>query len=203
VAFAATLLFGLTLLAVALTPSLSGLLLATDVPLRLPAARVVRAIALYLLLPLLAGFALQRWAPGVAAALRRPATLCAALTFPAVIVLTISEKSGARRAVGLSAVLAMLLLVLGGMAIGWLLGGPSIATRRVLATSTGMRNVMVAMLVALNSFPDRHVDVAVLAFSALMVPPNLLFTLYESWRLRRSPGADDHTSGKRPLGRKP
>jgi hypothetical protein len=48
-----------------------------------------------------------------------------------------------------------------------------------------MRNVAVGLLVALTSFPDSDVDVAVLAFSALMVPPNLVFTIYQNRRARR------------------
>ena len=185
VAFAAALLLVLTLIAVFLTPPLAGVLLRADVPLALPVGRAAKVLLPYLLSPLLLGFALQRWAPVVAAALLRPATWCAALSFPAVIVLTMAMKSAATRTLGAPALIALLLLVLGGMVVGWLLGGPDTGTRRVLATSTGMRNVAVALLVALTSFPDSDVDVAVLAFSALMVPPNLVFTIYQNRRARR------------------
>jgi BASS family bile acid:Na+ symporter len=185
VAFAAALLLVLTLIALFLTPHLAGVLLRADLPLALPVGRAAKAVLLYLLAPLVLGFALQRWVPGVAAALLRPATWCAALSFPAVIVLTMAMKSAATRTLGAPALIALLLLVLGGMLIGWLLGGPDTGTRRVLATSTGMRNVAIALLVALTSFPDSDVDVAVLAFSALMVPPNLVFTIYQNRRARR------------------
>jgi BASS family bile acid:Na+ symporter len=174
VAFAAALLLVLTLIALFLTPLLASVLLRADVPLALPVGRAAKAVLLYLLSPLLLGFALQRWAPGVAAALLRPATWCAALSFPAVIILTMAMKSTATRTLDAPALIALLLLVLGGMLIGWL-----------LATSTGMRNVAVALLIALTSFPDSDVDVAVLAFSALMVPPNLIFTIYQNRRARR------------------
>ena len=185
VAFAAALLLVLTLIAVFLTPPLAGVLLRADVPLALPVGRAAKVLLPYLLSPLLLGFALQRWAPVVAAALLRPATWCAALSFPAAIILTMAMKSAATRTLGAPALIALLLLVLGGMVVGWLLGGPDTGTRRVLATSTGMRNVAVALLVALTSFPDSDVDVAVLAFSALMVPPNLIFTIYQNRRARR------------------
>ena len=184
VAFAATLLFVLTLVALVVTAPLAGFPLQVDTPLTLPVGRVALGVVLYLLLPLLAGFALQRWAAGLARALRKPVTLCAALSFPAVVLLTMGLKSAATRAIGVPPLVAMLLLVLGGMLIGWRLGGPEIGTRRVLATSTGMRNAMVALLVALTSFPDSDVDLAVLAFSALMVPPNLVFTIYQNLRAR-------------------
>ena len=48
-----------------------------------------------------------------------------------------------------------------------------------------MRNAGVALLVALSSFPDSDVELAVLAFSALMVPPNLVFTIYQNRLARR------------------
>jgi BASS family bile acid:Na+ symporter len=65
------------------------------------------------------------------------------------------------------------------------MGGPDTGTRRVLATGTGMRNVMVALLIAVTSFPNSDVDLAVLAFSALMVPPNLVFTMYQNRKVKR------------------
>jgi len=195
VAFAAALLLALTLVALLVTPPLSGFLLGADTSLRLPAGRVARAALLYLVLPLLAGFALQRWAGALAGALRKPVALCAALSFPAVILLTMTVKSAATRAIGLSAVAALLLLVVGGMLLGWLLGGPDTATRRVLATGTGMRNAVVALLIARTSFPGSDVDLAVLAFSALMVPPNLVFTLYQGWRARTRPAGHEAPAG--------
>lgn len=196
VAFAAALLLVLTLVALVVTPPLSGFLLGAETPLRLPAGRLVRAALLYLVLPLLAGFALQRWAGSLAGTLRKPVALCAALSFPAVILLTMSVKSAATRAIGLPAVLALLLLVVGGMLLGWLLGGPDTATRRVLATGTGMRNAVVALLIARTSFPGSDVDLAVLAFSALMVPPNLVFTIYQGWRARTRAAGHEAPAGR-------
>jgi BASS family bile acid:Na+ symporter len=131
--------------------------------------------------------------------IRRPVALLAAVAFPAAIVLTMATKSAATRAVGAPALVAMLLLVLGGMVIGWLLGGPARDTRRVLATSTGMRNIVVALLIALNSYRGTDVNVAILAFSALMVPPNLLFTFYQDRQARKR--AAEASDPGRPAGR--
>lgn len=188
-AFAAALAFVLTLVALAVTPALAGAMLGAGRALGLPAGRLAVHATVVLVLPVLAGFALQRWAGRLAGALRRPAALCAAVSFPAVVVATMGLKSAATRSIGAPGLLVILLLVLGGMLIGWLLGGPDPATRRVLATGTGMRNAMVAFLVALTSFPDSDVDVAVLACSALMVPPNMLFTVYQNVRARRRAAA--------------
>lgn len=184
VPFAAALLFLLTLLALVVTAPLTELLLPGDAAVRLPVWHVLRLTTFSLLVPLLVGFALQRWAANLAGALRKPVAWCAGLSFPAVVLLTMGTKSAATRAIGTPALIAMLLLVVAGMLVGWFLGGPDTATRRVLATGTGMRNAMVAILVTGASFPGSGVDVAVLAFSALMVPPNLLFTIYQNRRAR-------------------
>ena len=81
---------------------------------------------------------------------------------------------------------AMLILILVSMLIGWVLGGPDKNDRRVLATGTSMRNAAICLLIAQKSFPDTGVDVVVIAFSAFMVPPNMLFTLYEIIKNKRS-----------------
>jgi hypothetical protein len=70
---------------------------------------------------------------------------------------------------GRGTILAMLLLLLLSMLIGWLIGGPDRESRRVLATSTGMRSVIV-------------VHVIPIVYLSLMVPTNLLFHLaFTGW----------------------
>lgn len=80
----------------------------------------------------------------------------------------------------------MVLLVLGSMVIGWPLGGPRREYRRILATGTSMRNVGLCGVIAIKSFPHTRVDIALVAFSALMVTPNSLLLVYESYRARHS-----------------
>ena len=60
-----------------------------------------------------------------------------------------------------------------------------------------MRNVALAR--ASRSFPAANVDVGVLAFSALMLPRNVLFTIYHS-RTTKKPAADAQSAlnGKKP-----
>ena len=76
----------------------------------------------------------------------------------------------------------MLLFIVLSMAAGWYMGGPTKETRPVLATVTGMRNVALCLLIALKTFPDPAVQTPLVAFSALMVPPSMLYTLY--WVIR-------------------
>jgi predicted Na+-dependent transporter len=58
---------------------------------------------------------------------------------------------------GRGTIVAMLLLLLLSMFIGWLIGGPDRESRRVLATSTGMRSVVVVLYVARYCFPGSNV----------------------------------------------
>jgi BASS family bile acid:Na+ symporter len=74
-------------------------------------------------------------------------------------------------------VLAMFLLLIVSMLIGWLIGGPDRETRRILATSTGMRSVIVVLYIARYCFPSTNVYMVPVVYLSLMVPTNLLFHL--------------------------
>jgi len=66
--------------------------------------------------------------------------------------------------------------------IGWLIGGPDRESRRVLATSTGMRSVIVVLYVARYCFPGTNVHVIPIVYLSLMVHTNLLFHLaFTGW----------------------
>jgi BASS family bile acid:Na+ symporter len=177
--FAASLLFILSVVAIFVTPLTAELILPIHTPMSLPYLRVIQAMIFYLLFPLLIGFAVQRLSGRVAQALSTPVTLCGTLSFIAMIILTMAMKRQAVRAIGGSGMAAMIILIIVSMVIGWVLGGPDKNNRRVLATGTSMRNAAICLLIAQKRFPDTSVDVAVVAFSALMVPPNMLFALYE------------------------
>jgi|HubBroStandDraft_6_1064221.scaffolds.fasta_scaffold34288_4 BASS family bile acid:Na+ symporter len=185
VPFAAALLFSLTVLSIVVTPFLAQLLLNVDQPVTLHYDRAVQVLFLYVLVPLLAGLALNRWANPMALRLRKPLSACAGVSFVLVTVLTMGLKSAATKQIGMNGLLAMLLLIAASMVIGWMLGGPDRGTRRVLTVNTSMRNVALALAIASRSFPGADVDVGVLAFSALMLPPNVLFTIYQSRKMKK------------------
>jgi BASS family bile acid:Na+ symporter len=185
VPFAAALLFLLTVLSIVVTPFLAQLLLNVDQPVTLHYDRAVQVLFLYVLVPLLAGLALNRWANPMALRLRKPLSACAGVSFVLVTVLTMGLKSAATKQIGMNGLLAMLLMIAASMVIGWMLGGPDRGTRRVLTVNTSMRNVALALAIASRSFSEADVDVGVLAFSALMLPPNVLFTIYQSQKMKK------------------
>ena len=186
ISFAASLLFVLTVIAILLTPIVANLLLPIEASVSLPYGKVILAVLVLVLLPLLVGFAIQHVSAKVAHVLGKPVSLLGTLAFIATVVLTLAMKQEATKAIGGRAVAAMLILVLASMVVGWAMGGPDGGTRRVLATGTSMRNAGLCLLIALKSFPESNVDVAVVAFSSLMVPPNMLFTVYGVLRDRRA-----------------
>jgi bile acid:Na+ symporter, BASS family len=63
---------------------------------------------------------------------------------------------------GTRGILAGLLFIAFGFGIGWLLGGPGSATKRVLALGTAQRNIAAALVVASQSFSDPKVVVMVI-----------------------------------------
>jgi BASS family bile acid:Na+ symporter len=105
--------------------------------------------------------------------------------FLAWVILVTAEQSRAVRQLGFPTLAAMVLLIIGSMIIGWFLGGPQRENRRILATATSMRNVGLCAVIAIESFPGTKVDIGIVAFSALMVTPNSLLALYESYREKR------------------
>jgi len=87
---------------------------------------------------------------------------------------------------GRGTILALFLLLVTSMLLGWFLGGPDRESRRVLATSTGMRSVVVVLYVARYCFPGTDVYMIPIVYLSLMVPASLLFHLgFWGWyRLR-------------------
>ena len=185
VPFAAALLFLLTVLSLILTPIMARLLLNIDRSLTLPYDRAIRALLVYIVLPMVLGLAMNhRWYT-LAARLQKPVSICATLLFGLEIIFTVSLKSPAMKKIGINGLCAVLLLVIASMIVGWLLGGPAVGTRRVLTVSTSLRNVALCLAIAARSFPGADVDVAVIAFSTLSLPPNALFTIYQIRKMKK------------------
>jgi BASS family bile acid:Na+ symporter len=69
--------------------------------------------------------------------------------------------------IGTGGILAVLILIAGGVVFGALLGGPGADTRTVLGLGTGQRNISAALLVSTQSFTDPNVLAMVLVGSTL------------------------------------
>jgi len=182
---AVAILFLLTIVAFIVALPLAAGFLPGQAPSVPPYGRGIRALFLFLLLPLLVGAELRHGVPKIAHALYKPMLLLSNISFVISVFLPMAIKQQAARAIGVQALLAMILLIVGGMVIGWLLGGPTPERRRVLAIATNTRNAPVCLVLAIAGFRSPLVATVVLAYMLLMVPPNLLLTLYFTIKNRR------------------
>jgi len=190
-AFAAVMTFLLSLVSIVLTP------LAFEVMPRIaqrserPILNLIASMLLYISVPLCVGLLLARSVPVTARRLILPLNILASGVF---IFLMWETRLARREALysiaGRGTILAMFLLLVISMIIGWFTGGPDNESRRVLATSTGMRSVIVVLYVARYCFPGTHIYMIPIVFLSLMVPTNLLFHLaFLGWQKLRPTAA--------------
>ena len=184
--FAGSSAFLLSFVAVFLSPALLALVLPGDISVVIPYGRALLFVVVFLLLPLVAGTLVRSRAERPAEKLSKLCAIMSAVLFIVVFVLIMGLRKEAMNAVGKEALLYMLIFIIISMAVGWFMGGPAKETRPVLATVTGMRHVALSLLIALNTFPDPAVQTPLVAFSALMVPPNMLLTAYMVIRSRKA-----------------
>ncbi|WP_157467552.1 hypothetical protein [Edaphobacter aggregans] len=78
-----------------------------------------------------------------------------------VLLITAANINNVLAVFGTRGILAGLLFIAVGFGIGWLLGGPGMDTRRVLALGTAQRNIAAALVVGSQSFSDPKVVVMV------------------------------------------
>ena len=178
----------LAILSIFITPVLAELALPKDIRLMMPYARQFWLYLLVLVGPVVLGMLVHSKAPTVAARLAQPMTLLGTLAFVLVVLVLLEVRSQAIRDLPLEVVSAMVGFILLSMAVGWLMGGAARQTRRVLATSSSMRNIALCLVVVESSFAGGGVKVPLLAFSALMIPPNLIFFVVTMLRDLRAHG---------------
>ena len=125
-------------------------------------AKIARSLFLLMLLPLAGALAVKAYFADVAA---RTKPLFDRLSNLGLIVLMLLITTGNVNNVlavfGTGGILAGLLFIAIGFVTGWLLGGPYLSTRRVLALGTAQRNIAAALVVGSQSFSDPKVVVMV------------------------------------------
>ena len=182
--FAVALLFIFCLLAILIVPGLALLFFPTEGAGKSPFAWLIMMMLLLIVLPAAVGRVLQtlipRHAPGLGLWLGR----LSIGTFAIAAVAAGRYKSVAIKLMGSYGIHAIVVLILASWIIGWLLGGPEIRNRKVLAISSSMRNVGVCLPIASNYFSGTDVSTPLLAFSGLMIPMNLVFALAVAWASR-------------------
>lgn len=180
---AVALLVLLSAIAVLVTPALVELLFPSGTG-RLPFVWLLTLLLSLIVAPLLVGRALQRLMPEVAPKLGRFLGTLSIVIFIIGAVSAGKYRTPAIKSMGADGIGAIIALTFGSWVIGWLLGGPEIKNRKVLAISTSMRNVGVCFPIAVNYFPGTEVVAPILAFSGISIPMNMLFALITGRTLR-------------------
>jgi predicted Na+-dependent transporter len=177
-AFAAVMTFVLSLASIALTPLAVEVMPRTAQRNERPILNLIASILLYIAVPLCVGLCVALRVPKWVSRLVLPLEILATVVFLFLMWETHSVRREALHAVaGRGTILAMFLLLVVSMLVGWFIGGSDPESRRVLATSTGMRSVIVVLYVARYCFPGTNVYMVPIVYLSLMVPTNLLFHL--------------------------
>lgn len=177
-AFAAVMTFLLSMLSIAITPLAIEVMPLMARRSQRPILNLTMSVLLYLAMPLCIGWWLARKAPKIAPRFVLPIEVLATVVFLFLMWETRLARREALYAIaGKGTILAMLLLLVSSMIIGWFVAGRDAEARRVLATATGMRSVIVVLYIARYCFPGTKIYMVPIVYLSLMVPANLLFHL--------------------------
>ena len=135
-------------------------------------AKIARSLVLLMLLPLAVALAVNAKLPAVAARVKPLFDRLSSLGLVLVVVLLVVVNSNNVLSVfGTRGILAGVLFIALGYAVGWALGGPGADTRPVLGLGTAQRNIAAALVVGSQSFSDPRVVVmvVVVAIVSLLV----------------------------------
>jgi BASS family bile acid:Na+ symporter len=175
-AFTAVMTFVLSLVSVAITPLAVEVMPEIAHRSERPVQNLTVTVLLYIASPLCMGLWVARRAQKFASRLVLPLEILATVAFLFLMWETRLARREAFLAIaGRGTILAMFLLLITSMLIGWLMGGPDRESRRVLATTTGMRSVIVVLYVARYCFPGTNIYMIPIVYLSLMVPANLFF----------------------------
>ena len=135
-------------------------------------AKIARSLVLLMLLPLAGALAVNAKLPAAAARAKPLFDRLSSLGLVLVVVLLVVVNFNDVLSVfGTRAILAGLLFIALGYAVGWALGGPGSDTRPVLGLGTAQRNIAAALVVGSQSFsnPRVVVMVVVVAMVSLLI----------------------------------
>ena len=185
-ALSGAMVFFLSVLALFVSPLMLHLVLPKNVAIAVPYGQTLIFLLAYLLLPILIGMFLLKKVPHIATKLSKPVGLVGVATFLAFMIVTSSDRKVAVGEIGITGVIAMLLLIVISMVVGWFMGGGSDPNaKQISAAATSMRNAVLCVAIVQISAPGHPVLVPLIAFSLLMVPPNMLFTIYSIVQSKR------------------
>jgi BASS family bile acid:Na+ symporter len=154
------------------SPALLSMLLprvATGSSLHIDYPAIVRILLITQLLPLALGLGMHHAAPGLIRRIDKPVGLLANALLLALVVVIVATQHETLAAIRLRGWTGMGLLLLASLGIGWACGGPDLATRKALATTTATRNVAVGLVIAMSDFSNTPAVTAVVAYGLVSI----------------------------------
>jgi len=164
-AFAVGLMVLLMVLTVAYMPLVLPLLLEG---VSVDPMKIARSLLLLMLLPLGVGLVVKARFGSIAEKLRVPLNRISTLSLALLIVLLlVTNVQNVLALFGTRGILASILFLFAGAGIGWLLGGPGLGTKGVLALGTAQRNIAAALVVGGKDFDDPKVLVMIVVVAVV------------------------------------
>jgi BASS family bile acid:Na+ symporter len=143
-------------------------------------------------LPLAAGVAVNHWRPALARKVLRPVELLSEVIGAMSLAYVTLVEFKSVLATGTKPLLVMTLVFELTLLAGYWIGGKEKASRMVVALGTCNRNIALAVLVAISSFPNTPVVGAVVANGLLMILLGLLHVAW--WRFGNRSAAGQESS---------
>ena len=150
-------------------------------------ADIATSLIVLMLIPLAVGLALRAWHPPGATRVRALVAPVSSISMIFVVVLTTAGHLRSMLSIlGSFGILAAVIFVAICFATGWVLGGPGVDTRGVLALGTAQRNSAAALVVAAQNFSDAKVVVMITV--VMIVSFAMLMPLARMLARRQQPG---------------
>ena len=130
--------------------------------------KIARSLVLLMLLPLGVGLVVNARFTCFAEEWRGPLNRLSSLSLTLLIVLLLlTNFHNVIALFGTRGILASILFLISGASIGWVLGGPGLGTKGVLALGTAQRNIAAALVVGGKDFDDPRVLVMIVVVAVV------------------------------------
>jgi BASS family bile acid:Na+ symporter len=145
--------------------------------LTIDSGRIVRTLLMTQLVPLFAGLLVREKRPVLAKKLRQPFARATQILNAVVMVLVLVTQFHTIVQIRWIGLVGMVLLLICGLLIGWLSGGPSFENRKAVAEITSLRNAGVALVIASSSFAGTPALTAVVIYAILSIAGSFVVAL--------------------------
>ena len=183
--YALALMALLAVAAIALVPlAVQVMAWAFNRPFEIGPGPIAKIVLVMIVAPLVVGMIVRAALPRVAERLQAPIGKAATiLLLLAALVLLAATWRAIWSATGGGAVVALVVFVAAGLAVGHFLGGPEPEHATVLAMSTACRHPAIALTVAAAAFPDERFAGTIILY---VIVNTVLWMAYAAWQKRRT-----------------